>query len=252
MRFKDKVAIVTGGASGLGRAIALHLAKDGANVVIADVNLESANKVVDEIKALNARAITTKTDVAKLEEVKQMVKAALDEFGQIDMLVNCAGGGAREKETSFHESTPQIWDWVIGRNLMGTLNCSWVVLPHMIERRSGSIVNIGSTSAVTGGLFKQGTELAAAKAGVVAFTKGLAKEVGQLGIRVNCVSPGAMKTMGIYAYPEREAAAIKKGHLGRMGEPNEVGNVVVFLLSDEASFVTGAHYLADGAESLGS
>jgi NAD(P)-dependent dehydrogenase (short-subunit alcohol dehydrogenase family) len=250
MKAEAKVAIVTGGGRGIGRAIAFRLAKEGANVAVAQRNLEEAKKVADEIRALGSRAIAVKVDVTKSAETNQMAKATLDEFGQIDILVNNAGGSA-EAWSSFHESKEEVWDQVFALNLKGVFNCSWAVIRHMMDRRSGKIINIASIAGVTG--LAKLVDYSAAKAGVIGFTKALAKEVGEYGINVNCVSPSATESerIALRLSEEDKEQQRKMTLVGRLGKPEDVANMVAFLVSDEASFITGQNYLVCGGRSLG-
>jgi len=254
MRLKDRVAVVTGSSSGIGRAIALRLAMEGANVVVtAHTNVEGANKVADEIRALNRKAIVTKVDVANSREVNQMVKTALDEFGKVDILVNNAGGSSREKATLFYEATEEVWDFVIALNLKGVRNCSQAVINHMMQRQSGKIVNIGSSAGITGGSPPEGVDYAAAKAGVIGFTMALAKEVASYGVNVNCVSVGPIQTGRSDSYRPAHFKEWQKKSTGfdRRGKPEEIANMVAFLASDEASFITGQNYAVCGLRNLG-
>lgn len=252
MKLKEKIAIVTGGGAGIGRAIALRLAQEGANIVLADIDVERANKVVDEIKALGRNTIPIKVDVTKSKETNLMCKVAIDEWGRIDILVNNAGGAARgEMRTYFHESKEETWDFILGVNLKGVLNCCRAVIGHMIERRVGKIVNIGSVSGMIGSA-QVAADYSAAKGGVIAFTKSLAKEVGCYGINVNCVSPGPIATEHFLTHPKEIIEQLKKTtYLGRLGKPEDIANMVAFLVSDEASFITGQNFAVCGGRSLG-
>ncbi len=244
MTLKGKVAIVTAAAQGIGRGIALRLAKEGADLVVCDIDMELLNKVVGEIKALGVKAVGTKTDVTKSAEVNQMVKTALDTFGKIDILVNNAGGSARERASLFKDSSEEVWHSVIGRNLFGTMNCCRAVINHMIERRSGKIVNMSSGAAAggSGGLI----DYSAAKAGIVAFTKVLAREVADYGINVNVITPGSVGTRALYDTKVGGVRLIDrplpKTGLRARGEPEVAANVVAFLVSDEASYVSGQYW----------
>lgn len=252
MKLKDKVAIVTGAASGIGRAIALRFAKEGANIIVADINLEAANKVADEMRALNVRAMAIKTDVKSTEDVNRMVKAALDEFGKIDILVNNAGGSARGRGTSFHECPDELFDFVIDNNLKGAFKCSRAVLPHMMQRRTGKILSTASVDGVRGRGLPGVVEYSAVKAGIIGFTKALAQAVGPYGIRVNCFSPGPIATAGAMAgSPEFFVKVKERSYFGRLGEPDDVANVATFLASDDADWVTGQNIIIDGGDSLG-
>ncbi len=249
MNIKDRVAIVTGSATGIGRRTALRLAREGAKVVIADIDIAGANKVADEIKGLGHEAIALKVDVTSLDEANQMAKTTLDKFGQIDILANIAGGAIPGKIGPFSQSVKEVWDRIIGLNLYGTFTCSRAVINHMIERRSGKIVNVASVAGIVGQA--NTADYAAAKGGIIAFTKSLAKEVAQYGINVNCVSPAFTGTERVLSMPEEFLQKqIKMIHLGRYGKPEEIANVIVFLASDEASFVTGANYVVDGGITL--
>lgn len=249
MNIKDQVAIVTGGAIGIGRQTALRLAREGAKVVIADINIDGANKVAEEIKALGQEAIALKVDITSLDEANRMAKATLDKFGQIDILGNIAGGAIPGKIGPFSQSVKEVWDRIIGLNLYGTFTCTRAVINHMIERRSGKIVNIASVAGIVGQT--NTADYAAAKGGIIAFTKSLAKEVAQYGINVNCVSPAFTGTERVLSMPEEFLQKqIKMIHLGRYGKPEEIANVIVFLASDEAGFVTGANYVVDGGITL--
>ena len=249
MNIKDQVAIVTGGAIGIGRQTALRLAREGAKVVIADINIDGANKVAEEIKALGQEVIALKVDITSLDEANQMAKATLDKFGQIDILGNIAGGAIPGKIGPFSQSVKEVWDRIIGLNLYGTFTCTRAVINHMIERRSGKIVNIASVAGIVGQA--NTADYAAAKGGIIAFTKSLAKEVAQYGINVNCVSPAVTGTERVLSMPEEFLQKqIKMIHLGRYGKPEEIANVIVFLASDEAGFVTGANYVVDGGITL--
>jgi len=247
----NKVSIVTGAVRGIGSAIALRLAKDGADIAVCDISLEGANRVVKDIEALGRKALAIKTDVSKSGEVKQMVETTLKAFGRIDILVNNAGGSAGERKSLFHESTEEVWDYVIGINLKGVLICSRAVIGQMMSQRSGKIVNIASVSGMIG--HKGLADYSAAKAGVIGFTMALAKEVASYGINVNCVSPGPIDTPGIL---QRQSAdsheRVKKTTgLGRAGKPEEIANMVAFLTSDEADFITGQNIAVCGTRNLG-
>ncbi len=248
MKLEEKVAIVTGGGRGIGRAIALRLAKEGASVIVAQRTLDEVEKVADEIKALGRRAMAMKVDVTKSEEVNQMVRTTLDKFGKVDILVNNAGGN---QPSLFHESKEEVWDWVIAVNLKGVLICSRAVIGHMMERRSGRVINIASIAGVTG--LTNLADYSAAKGGVIAFTATLAKEVGEYGITVNCVSPSTTESERVLRRLTEEAKKeqSKKTAVGRLGKPEDIANMVAFLASDEASFITGQNYLVCGGRSLG-
>jgi len=251
MRLKEKVAIVTGAAGGIGRAIALRLAEEGADMVIADINAEGANKVVKEINAMGGRGIVTKVDVTKSSEANRMAEAAIDKFAKIDILVNNAGGSARERNTLFHESEEAVWDYVIALNLKGTRNCTRAVVNHMLERRSGKIVNISSLAGIRGSSLGQ-ADYAAAKAGIIGFTMALAKEVGGYGINVNCVSPAGIDSPGRARLSEEyRRKSLENIWLRRVGSPQEVSEAVLFLASEEANFITGQNLVVCGGMSLG-
>jgi NAD(P)-dependent dehydrogenase (short-subunit alcohol dehydrogenase family) len=251
MKLKDRVAIVTGGAQGIGRGTALCLAREGADIVIADIAEKEAEKVVNEIKALGRKAIALKVDVTKSKDTNQMVDDTLKEFGKIDILVNVAGGSARKRNALFHESKEEVWDYVINMNLKGTLLCTRAVINHMIERRSGCIVNIGSVDGIQGsGMLR--ADYSAAKGGVIAFTKALAKEVSSYGVRVNCVSPGTIDTGGFRSNPkEAQEATLRLHYTNTVGKPEDIGHMVTFLVSDDASYIVGENYAVAGGMDLG-
>ena len=249
MRLKDRVAIVTGGSSGIGKAICKRMATEGAVVIVADIAIEQAKEVANELKALGAKAIALNVDVTKSQDTDQMVTSVLDEFGKVDILVNNAGGSPPEKGVFFHDSKEEVWDWAIALNLKGVRNCTRAVINHMIKRKSGKIVSTASISGITGTLTK--VDYSAAKAGVIGFTKALAKEVASYGINVNCVSPGPIATpLFLSNKKELQEEAIQAVFLKRVGKPEEIANMVAFLASDEASFIVGQNFIVDGGRSL--
>jgi NAD(P)-dependent dehydrogenase (short-subunit alcohol dehydrogenase family) len=252
MRLENKVAIVTGAASGIGQAIAMRLAKEGAILVLNDIVLEPLNKFADEIKAMKHKAIVVKADVTNSKEIEQMVKRTLDEFGAVDILVNVAGGAARGKDRDyFYKVSEKTWNSVIDINLRGTLTCCHAVIGHMLQRRKGKIINIGSVAGMIGSSNLQ-ADYAAAKAGIIGFTKALAKELGPSGINVNCVSPGPIATPHFFTMEEEARKRLESNTwLKRLGKPEEVANLVVFLVSDEAGYITGQNYAICGGRSLG-
>ena len=254
-----KTAIVTGGGSNIGRAISLCFAQEGANVVIAELQKTSGEKVAEVANALKAggRSIAVETDVTKRDTVDALVKKTVDEFGKVDILVNNVGW---DKIMYFIETTPDLWDKIIDINYKGVLNCTKAVLPHMIEQNGGSIINLGSDAGRVGE-FKEAV-YGGCKGAVIAFTKAVARETGRYGIRLNVVCPGmtipAEEEVGkgsmwedvTFFSPEAREKAAKSYPLRRLGKPQDVANAVVFLASDAASFVTGQTLSASGGYSM--
>ncbi len=250
MELEDKFAIVTGGANGIGRAICIRLAMEGADIAVADIDMEQATEVVHEVEAVGRKGLALRVDVTKSEEINRMVKQVLEDFGKIDILVNNAGGSARKQNVLFKDSKEEVWDWVIKLNLKGTLLCTRAVINHMLERRSGKIVNISSNAGMIGQI--KMADYSAAKAGVIGFTKALAKEVSQHGINVNCVSPAAIQTAALGQFSEEDMAEKKKlSYLNRMGRPEDIACTVAFLASDAASYITGQNIPVMGGRNLG-
>jgi NAD(P)-dependent dehydrogenase (short-subunit alcohol dehydrogenase family) len=247
MKLQGKTAIVTGAGEGIGRAIALRLASEGADIAIADINTATAGSTASEIKAMGRRALATKVDVTRYNECEEMVRAAIHELGKVDILVNNAGGSARERSSEFRESTEEVWDLVIKKNLYGTRNCCRAVINHMIDRGSGKIVNIASISGLYA--FPRVAEYSSAKAAVIAFTKCLAVEVGALGISVNCVAPGITRTPFVLAAYKGYECVLEEAPyriIKRASEPEEQANAVLFLVSDEAGYIMGQCLAVDG------
>ena len=237
--FQGKIALVTGTASqvGMGKAICLTLAKEGCDIILADIDLEGAKQTAVAVKALGHKAIALKADVAKSSEVEEMVKAGLNEFGKIDILVNTAGLNAG-LGVPFMESKQEIWEKDIAVNLYGTMSCAKAVIPGMVERKYGKIINFSSVAAKGGGL----TSYAAAKAAVLAFTRGLATQFGPSGINVNAIAPGVVKTkfFGVLGGdPQRFEIMATSLPLRRIQTVEDMANAVAFLASDVSKNITG-------------
>ncbi len=239
-KVQGKVALVTGTASqvGMGKAICLTLAKEGCDIVSADLNLEGAKQTAAAVKALGFKAIALKVDVAKSSEVDEMVKAAIKQFGKIDILVNTAGLIAG-LGTSFMDSKQDSWEKDIAVNLFGAMNCAKAVVPGMVERKWGKIINFSSVAAKVGGV----GSYSAAKAGVSAFTRGLAVQLGPSGINVNAVAPGIVATNLFAAIGEKANDSYKdlaaRNPLRRVQTVEDIANAVAFLASDVSKNITG-------------
>lgn len=253
---KDKVAIITGSGAGIGRVIVLTLAQEGANVVVNDIFEDRIKKVAEEAKALGVKSLAIKADVTSSEEVNAMVKKVLNEFGKIDILINNAGRGgnweAGYRPRPFVESNKEEWNYTINLCLYGVMNCTRAVLPYMVERKYGKIVNMISDAGRVGDpLFGA---YGAAKAGVVNLIKTLAKEVGRYNINVNGVSAAGTKTERISKQlaedSEREKKMLRVYPLGRLGEPQDLANAVAFFASDRASWITGQTLSVDGGYAM--
>jgi 3-oxoacyl-[acyl-carrier protein] reductase len=242
MRLKDKVAIVTGAAKGIGFSTAKRFAEEGAKVMIADVNPDAVKAAVDQIPGAEAYAVNV-TDRASIEAAVDQI---MQRHGRIDILINNAG---ITQDARLVKMTEAQFDTVIDVNLKGVFNCTQLVVPHMLEAGKGAVVNASSVVGIYGN-FGQ-TNYSATKFGVIGFTKTWARELGPKGVRVNAVCPGFIATEMIKAMPEKILQDIeRRSWLGRLGTPEEMANVYLFLASDEASYVNGVALEASGGISL--
>jgi 3-oxoacyl-[acyl-carrier protein] reductase len=241
-RLKDKIAIITGAAKGIGFATAKRFAEEGAKVMIADISLEAVNAAAVQIP--NAEAFVV--NVTDRASIQTAVDQILERHGRIDILINNAG---ITQDARLIKMTEAQFDAVIDVNLKGVFNCTQLVVPHMLEKGKGAVVNASSVVGIYGN-FGQ-TNYSATKFGVIGFTKTWARELGAKGIRVNAVCPGFISTEMVKAMPENVLQDIeKRSWLGRLGTPEEMANVYLFLASDEASYVNGVALEASGGISL--
>lgn len=242
MKLKNEVTIVTGAGSGIGKETALLFAKEGAKVIVADINEKSGNETVEEIKKAGGEGIFVKLDACNRELAKQMVKETLEKYGKIDVLIANAG---IVQDALLTKMTEEQWDKVINVNLKGTFNCIQAVVDVMIQQGKGVIINTSSVVGLYGNVGQ--VNYSAAKAGLIGMTKTLAKELGKKGIRVNVVAPGFIMTPMTANVPEKVLELMKeKTPLRKLGEPRDVANAYLFLASDDAKYVNGAVLSVDG------
>lgn len=262
MQIKGKSAMITGAGRGLGKAIALGLSKESADVAVCDIFEDRIDAVVNEIKSMGHNAVGIKCDVTNREQVTEAVAKVITDLGKIDILVNNAGGS---RDIPFTQSTHENWGFTINLCLYGVLNCTKAVINHMVERKSGKIVNIVSDAGRVG---EPSLPIySAAKAGIIGFAKALAKEIGQYCINVNCISPGVILTERTIERRQqslagRGAEAIEESFrrqlkvypigrgLGRISTPEEVAAAVIFLCSEQASYITGQTLSVSGGYSM--
>jgi len=235
LRLHDRVAIITGGAQGIGRAIGLLLAQNGAHIVIADINDNQAGKTAQEIALLGRKSLAVKVDVSNFSEAENLGKTVFDAFGQIDILVNNAG---ITRDGIFLRMKEEEWDAVIAINLKSVFNCSKAVIRYMGKQRGGKIISIASVVGQIGNIGQ--ANYAASKAGIIGFTKTLAREFASRGIMVNAVAPGFIETDMTRTLPEKvREGFIGNIPLGRMGAPEEIAEAVLFLATDASNYITG-------------
>ena len=241
-RLDGRTAIVTGSGRGIGRAIALLFAKEGADVVITDVLHDNSLKVKEEVESLGQKALAVKCDVGKRDEVESLVQETIDQFGKIDVLVNNAGISIDNYLTKL---TDDDWNEVMRVDLYGPFVLMQECIKHMMEAKYGRIVNISSVAAIKGVV--GGANYAAAKAGLIGLSKTAAREYGRYNISVNVVCPGATKTYNVEKLSEKiQQAMLSTTLLGRFAEPEEMATVTLFLASEDSSFITGQVIIADG------
>lgn len=262
---KGKVAIVTGSGLGIGRVSILTLAAEGANVVVNDINQAVAEKTAEEARALGVKALAIKASVDNQDEVNDLYKKVIEEFGRVDILINNAGRGvhweAGKTPRPFVETEKEDWDYTVNLCLYGVFNCTRAVLPGMIKNQYGKIVNMISDAGRTGEAFM--AAYSAAKGGIVAFQKALAREVGKYNINVNAVSAGATDTerilasrdklkakMGDEDFKKRMEAMLKVYPIRRLGEPIDLARMCVFLSSDVSRHITGQTISVSGGFSM--
>jgi 3-oxoacyl-[acyl-carrier protein] reductase len=242
MRLKDDIAFITGSARGIGREIAEVFAREGALVIISDINTEAANKTAEEIRAKGFKADSFPCNVTSLTEVEQTIDKILDKHGRIDILVNNAG---ITRDNLFLRMKEEDWDVVLSVNLKGTFNSSKAVCKAMLKARKGKIISIASVIGVMGNAGQ--ANYAASKGGVIALTKSLAREFASRNITVNAVAPGYIRTdMTDKLSEDVRNKILEAVPLGRMGSPVDVANVCLFLASKEADYITGQTILVDG------
>jgi len=238
MILKGKAAIVTGASQGIGCAIALELAREGAKVCVADLNPDTAKQVEAEIKDMGREAMSFQVDVTSLEKVQEVVQKVIDTFEAVDILVNNVGW---DKIELFIDSEPETWDRVININFKGPMHCFKAVLPHMIERKYGKIVSIASDSGRVGSSGE--AVYSGMKGGVISFSKTIAREVARYGINVNCISPGPTDTP-FFAQVAADNPAIGEGlkkaiPFRRLAVPEDIAPAIAFLVSDGSGYITG-------------
>lgn len=242
MRLKDKVALVTGGARGIGRAIAMLLAKEGADIVVCDVNIEEAGQTCADIEALGRKSLGLQMDVTSFLKVEEGMNKILDKFGKVDILVNNAG---ITKDNLLLRMSEAEWDAVLNVNLKGAFNCIKAVSKVMVKQRAGRIINIASIIGIIGNAGQ--ANYSASKAGLIALTKTTAKELSSRNINVNAIAPGFIQTeMTSKLSQELQQKMKEMIPLAKFGSPEDVANVCLFLASDDASYITGQTIVVDG------
>lgn len=247
MEFKNRVAIVTGSGQGIGKAIALTLAKKGCNLAVCDIT-DKTHEAVKEIEAMGSRAIAIKTDVSNRKQVEAMAAATLTKFGRIDILVNNSGIYPYK---NLIDMTEEEWDKVLNVNLKGVFNCTKAVLPTMIKQKYGKIVNIASIAGTTVGYVGL-THYSASKAAILGFTKAAALELAPYGININAIAPGPVETPGMHTSLNGGTLdpIIQTIPIRRLAQPTDIANLAVFLASDESSNITGQCIISDGGYTL--
>ncbi|MBI4594988.1 MAG: glucose 1-dehydrogenase [Candidatus Tectomicrobia bacterium] len=247
LNIKNKVAIVTGGVSGIGQKTAEYFLQEGVKVFIADINEAGLKTTLSLLKAMGGEVVGFNCDVADGKLVARMVQKALDVFGTVDFLVNSAGIG--DETATLDKADQQGWQRVLDTNLVGTINCCKALMPVMKEKNHGTIVNIASEAGVSG---EKGIEIyATSKGGVIAFTKSLAKSLSRNNVTVNVVAPAFVHTpMTCYITPELEKKWLKMYPLKRLGETKDVASMIVFLCSDRCSWITGQTISINGGFSM--
>ena len=246
MKLKNKVAIITGAASGIGRAIAELFAIEGAMIVVADLNETGGKETVEMVRERGGYALYIETDVSKAREVENMIKQAMEKYGRIDILVNNAGMEGRSALTADYPEDE--WDRVLAVNLKSVFLCSKYVIPEMFKNCQGVIVNVASIAGMVA--FPKAPAYGASKAGVIALTRAMAIEYAPNNIRVNCICPGMIRTPMLERSTkgslDAEMKLIREEPMGRIGKPEEIAKAALYLASDDSSYVTGSALVVDG------